>query len=146
MDRERVRTAPAPLRTVLVGLVIVAALAGFVYAFTIGGDQTQDAQRVNSAVERLIPPDGSPAVVRQAEIGIDLVVGWTAVLIVDGVEIPEDQLRRNEPEAQVFFMPGPGKVIEALAPGPHTVTALIWRLENETRADARPVRWSFRAA
>jgi hypothetical protein len=134
------------VRRIVVGLVAVGALAGFVYAFTLGGNESADPRRTNSAVERFIPPDGSPAVVRQAEVGVDLATGWTGVLAVDGVEIPEDELRRNEPENQVFFMPGPGRVVDELAPGPHTVTALIWRLENETRADAQPVSWSFRAA
>lgn len=134
------------VRKIVTGLVVVGALAGFVFAFTLGGDQSPDPRRTNSAVERFIPPEGSPAVVRQAEIGIDLVTGWTGVLLVDGVEIPEDQLRRNEPENQVFFQPGEGDVVEALAPGTHTITALIWRLENETRDDARSVSWRFRAA
>lgn len=134
------------VRRLLIGVVVVGALAGFVFAFTIGGDQSPDPELTNSAVERFIPPNGSPAVVRQAEIGVDLATGWTGVLAVDGVEIPEDELRRNEPENMVFFMPGPGRVVEELAPGPHTITALIWRLENETRADAQPVSWSFRAA
>lgn len=133
-------------RRVLIGAVVVVALAGFVFAFTIGGDQGAEPVRSGSPVERFIPTDGSPATVRQAEIGVDLAIGFTAVLLVDGVEIPDDQLRRNDPEAQLFFMPGEGKIIEALAPGPHTAAALVWRLGSETREDAQAYSWSFRAA
>src|SRR5918999_1722122 len=68
---------------------------------------------VDTAVERVIPADGDLDL-RQARIGIDLAVGYTAVLVIDGVEIPEDQLQRVEPLNQVFFTPGPGTEIGAL--------------------------------
>jgi hypothetical protein len=135
------------IRRALVGLVVAAALGVFIFAFTLGGEQEEQVTRSGSAVERFIPADGSPAAVRQSEIGIDLAPGFTAVLLVDGVEIPDDQLRRNDPEAQLFFTPGEGKVIDALSPGSHTVTALVWRpVASQTRDDAQPYSWSFNAA
>lgn len=131
------------LRRVLTGLVVVAALGLFVFAFTLGGDEPAPTV---GAVERVIPENGSPVAVRQAEIGIDLAVGYTAVLVVDGVEIPADELRRNDPEAQLFFSPGEGKTIESLTPGEHQVTAYYWRITDQTRDDAQTVSWRFRAA
>ena len=135
------------VRRAVLALIVVAALATFVFAFTIGGGNDDEALRSGSPVERFVPENGSPAAVRQAEIGVDLAPGYTAVLLVDGVEIPEDQLRRNDPESQLFFTPGEGQIIESLAAGPHTATALVWRpVASETREDAEAFSWSFRAA
>jgi hypothetical protein len=129
-------------RRVLITAALTLALFGFVYAFTLG-DGRYDGPG-GGAVEHLVPAPGSQTV-RQAEIGIDLVPEWTALLVVNGLEIPEDQLRRVDAQNQVFFTPGPGKDIEQLGAGVVQVTALIWRpVAGETRADAQPVRWSFR--
>ena len=82
---------------------------------------------------------------RQAEIGIDLKPGWTGDLAVNGVPIPEDQVRRNDPLNQVFFTPGPGKEIEQFNSGTVIVVASIWRpVDGETRDDARQVVWRFK--
>lgn len=132
-------------RIVVTALLVVAV--GLVWwAGALRGDPP-DPQLTDANVEQLVPPAGSPAVIRQARIGIDLVPGWTGVLQINGIEIPEDQLDRNEPLNQVFYSPGEGKEIERLAPGDVVVNALIWRnAAGETRADARVVRWQFRVA
>ncbi|MBW3645653.1 MAG: hypothetical protein KY441_09130 [Actinobacteria bacterium] len=129
-------------RRIALTALLALALFGFVYAFTLGGDK--DAGPGDAAVENLVPGPGSQTV-RQAEIGVDLVPEWTALLVVNGIEIPEDQLRRVDAQNQVFFTPGPGKEIEQLDAGMVQVTALIWRpVAGETRQDAQAVRWTFR--
>ncbi|HEV2768494.1 MAG TPA: hypothetical protein VGV63_12405 [Acidimicrobiales bacterium] len=129
-------------RRIALTALLSLALFGFVYAFTLGGDE--DAGPGDAAVEHLVPAPGSQTV-RQAEIGVDLVPEWTALLVVNGIEIPEDQLRRVDAQNQVFFTPGPGKEIEQLDAGMVQVTALIWRpVAGESRQDAQAVRWTFR--
>ncbi len=130
------------VRRVAPGALAVLALALFVYAFTLGRG-TSDIVATDAAVEQLVPGRGAQ-VLRQAEIGIDLAPQWTGLLVVNGVEIPEDQLRRVDAQNQVFFTAGPGMEIEELPAGTVQVTALIWRpVAGETRADADEVRWSF---
>jgi hypothetical protein len=132
------------IRRIVLSLLLVVAVGLFALAGRNGksGDEPEVS---DAAVEALIPGDGSPNVLRQAEIGIDLATGWTADLAINGRTIPEDQLRRNEPLNQVFFTPGPGKEIEKLAAGEVIVVATIWKpTEGETRADARQVVWRFR--
>ncbi|MFP5319189.1 MAG: hypothetical protein ACLGI2_12980 [Acidimicrobiia bacterium] len=132
-------------RRVVTGALVLLALALFVYAFTLGRGTT-DVAVTGDAVEHLVPPRGAQ-VLRQTEIGIDLAPEWTGVLVVNGVEIPEDQLRRVEAQNQVFFTAGPGMEIEELPAGTVEVTALIWRpVAGETRADADRVQWSFQVA
>jgi hypothetical protein len=131
-------------RTVVTALLVVAV--GLVWwAGTLRGDPPEP-ELLDAAVEQVIPADGSPAAVRQSRIGIDLAPGWTGVLQINGVEIPEDQLDRNDPLNQVFFTPGEGKEIERLAPGPVVVNAVIWRTAAETREQGRVVTWRFRVA
>jgi hypothetical protein len=138
-------------RTVIRRVVIAALLvfaAGLVwYSGSVKGEPAAPSL-TDSAVEQLVPARDTPTAIRQAEIGIDLAPGWDADLRINGVDIPEDEERRNPPLNQVFFRPGPGKVIEALAPGPVTVTAIIWRpTAGETRDNgSRTVTWSFRVA
>lgn len=130
------------VRRLVPGALAVVALALFVYAFTLGRGTT-DIVATDDAVEHLVPGRGAQ-VVRQAEIGIDLAPEWTAVLVVNGVEIPEDQLRRVDAQNQVFFTAGAGMEIEELPAGTVQVTALVWRpVAGETRDDADEVRWSF---
>jgi hypothetical protein len=131
--------------------VVITALLAFAvgllwWATTKDADPDEPGRgRIDSAVEQVVPGNGDAAL-RQSEIGVDLVPGWTAVLAIDGREIPEDQLRRNEPLNQVFFMPGEGQEIEELDPGPHVATALIWRPADQTREDGRQVTWRFRVS
>lgn len=133
-------------RRIVIALALALAMGLIAYAGTRGAE-VEDPALIDAAVEALIPAADSPSVVRQAEIGIDLAPGWTGVLSINGVEIPEDQLRRNEPLNQFFFRPEPGAEIEALAPGPVVVTATIWRPGmGETRDDGRSITWQFRVA
>lgn len=138
-------------RTVVRRLVIAALLvvAGGMlwYSASVKGEPPSPSL-TDSAVEQLVPARDTPTAVRQAEIGIDLVPGWDADLVINGVDIPQDEERNNPPLNQVFFKPGPGKTIEALPPGPVTVTAIIWRpIDGQTREQgSRSVTWSFRVA
>lgn len=131
------------VRRLVIGLLLALGIGLFLLSGRYGvSDPTPDI--TDSAVEQFIPGNASPNVPRQSEIGLDLAAGWTGVLSVNGRDIPEDQLRRNEPLNQLFFTPGPGKEIEQLRPGPVYVIATIWRpAANETQADGRQVRWAF---
>lgn len=138
-------------RTVLRRLVVAAALlvAGALVWYSASlKAEPESPTLTDSAVEMLVPARDTPTAIRQAEIGIDLAPGWDADLRINGVDIPEDEERDSPALNQVFFKPGPGKVIESLEPGPVQVTAIIWRpVDGETRDNgSRSVTWSFRVA
>ena len=133
------------IRRVVLALLLVAGVGAFVLAGHVGSNGEVPPLATDAAVEALIPGDGSPNVLRQAEIGIDLADGWVASLAVNGRTIPDDQLRVNAPLNQFFFTPGPGKEIERLNAGIVIVVASIWKpVDGETREDARQVIWRFR--
>jgi hypothetical protein len=134
-------------RRVVITALLLFAVGLLWWATTQDADQSLEPRegRIDSAVEQVVPGDGDAAL-RQGQIGVDLEAGWTAVLAVDGKEIPEDQLRRNDPLNQVFFTPGEGQEIEELEPGPHRASALIWRTASQTRNEGRTVNWEFRVS
>jgi hypothetical protein len=134
-------------RRVVITALLTFAVGLLWWATTQDADQDRSLRvgRIDSAVEQVVPGNGDAAL-RQEQIGVDLEPGWTAALAVDGRQIPEDQLRRNDPLNQVFFTPGEGQEIDELAPGPHVASALIWRPATETRDDGRTVTWRFRVS
>jgi len=130
----------------VISLIVLACLAGVVFAFSevSRDDGTNDIAVTDAGpVEQLVPPRNSE-ILRQDVTGVDLRPGWTGVLVVNGVEIPEDQLDLDNLESlgQVFFTPGDSKAVERYEAGENCVTAVVWRVE-ESRADSRNVDWCF---
>jgi hypothetical protein len=80
-------------------------------------------------------------------VSVDLADRYTGVLLIDGVEIPEDQLERVVGIQTVTFRPGPGKVISRFRAGANTVVVKYW----DGRLQDRPARpfsysWTFQAS
>lgn len=135
------------MRRAVYALLIGVAAGLLWWGASLKADPVEPSM-VDAAVENLQPPFDSPGAPRQTPITIDLAPGWTGILQVNGIEIPEDQLVRNEPLNQVTFVPGPGQEIEQLPAGRVVVRAIIWRpLAGETRDNgSRVVTWQFRTA
>ena len=124
----------------------IVGLAGIVFAFTLveTDDGTNDIAVTEAGpVEQLIPPRGSE-ILRQEAVGVDLRPGWTGVLIINGTEIPEDQVNDDNLESlgQLLYTAGEGKVVERFEAGENCITAVVWRVE-ESRADSRDISWCF---
>lgn len=130
----------------LVILAVLLGLVGLVYAFSLveTGDGSDDvAVSESGPVERLIPPRGSEILAQEA-VGVDLRPGWTGVLVVNGIEIPEDQVDTANLASlgQILYTTGEGKAVETFAAGENCVEAITWRVD-ETRANSRTTRWCF---
>jgi hypothetical protein len=131
---------------VLTIVVVVGCLVAL--AFTCSAIETDDgsndvATSGDSPVEQLTPPRDSE-ILRQEAVGVDLRPGWTGVLIVNGVEIPEDQVDDDALAATgvLTYTVGDEKAVERFDAGENCVTAEVWRVED-TRADSRSVSWCF---
>lgn len=123
--------------------VISLGLALMVFGFSKA--QKGDPKTLTDpAVEQTIPRPND-LVLRQSQVGVALVPGYTGVLEIDGKRIPEDQLviDRSSNLNTIVFQPGKDTEFPELAPGLHTVTARFWRV-SATEAQSRSITWSFR--
>lgn len=156
---------PAPggwpdwLRRSIIAVILLSALG--IAAWMVGSSNSgRDADLDRKAIISLTPNDGSQAL-RQTEVGAELGVGYDGRLIINGIEIPEEQmvgardaatlsedelvqdgLRANN-RNRVFFKPGPGKVIEKFDQG--TVDIVLRYFEDGQQGSSGGiVRWSIR--
>ena len=139
-------TSPYSTRfRVIAALVFAVAVALLVIA-VIGLDEGNEDPVLQggdrAVVENLIPRRNAQ-VPQQSSVGIDLVTGWDGTLVVDGIEIPRDQLVLTPEIGLIEFMPGPGKAVEELASGENCITAIIWRVSDGRGVDDRTIPWCF---
>lgn len=130
-----------------IGAVIVLAIAITLFGLAIrsfdgGGDDPVLSDSDSAVVENLIPRRDAQ-VPQQSNVGIDLVTGWDGVLIVNGVNIPEDQLQVTPEIGLIEFTPGEGKAVEALETGQNCVSAVVWRLADGRGVADRTIPWCF---
>jgi predicted RNA-binding Zn-ribbon protein involved in translation (DUF1610 family) len=128
----------------LIAVLVVGAFAAL-YAGVRATDTGQDDPVSPDVVEHLVPGEGDE-VIRQAELGIDLAPGYEGALVVNGLEIPTDELRLVPEQNQVFFTPGEGKAVEELHAGPNCVEAVVWRSsQGRGTANDKSIPWCFEA-
>lgn len=130
------------VRKWLAPLMVAAAFAILVLTVLISPDIKVAA--VDDVIERVSPAPGDE-VLSQSEVLIDLVDGYNAELTLNGVAIPEAELRRVAGLNIVSFRPDQGKVVEALLPEVNCVNALYWPMATG-RATARSYQWCFTAS
>lgn len=117
---------------------LVVAVAAFAVVWMSGSSSSPAAD--DAIIETLIPLPNAK-VLQQTEVGLDLLGGWGAKLIVNGVAIPDDQLTVSEGRARYTFKPGPGQEIEVLQAGQNCATAVYWPLISPEQTFTRS--WCF---
>lgn len=127
---------------VVVGLLIVLNLGVFLLA---SSDTSSTQRSLPSEIESVTPEPGSVRPLQDA-VSVDLRDGLTGVLLVSGVEIPEDQLERGEALGIVTFRPGPDREFTRWSAGDVAVQVLYWPATDERPATPDSYSWSFRAA
>jgi len=124
------------LITVAAGLLIV--LIGIVWILNPQGESA-DLPR---PVEGLFPLPGD-AVVRQTAIEVDLPVGYSLDLEVDGVSIPTAEIGFTPATGQYTWQPGPTTLFEVWDAGEHEVT-IRWERLTGGGPDPGEFTWRFR--
>jgi len=144
-------------------LLISAGLAiGFIFiiAGLLSATTGRDALGLPAEVEHVDPNPGD-SVLRQSEILVDLVPGYTGELVIDGETLPVAEIvaaADPEPGADVAadvlvtrfdlgtntlrFVPQEGAPIERFEQGTHTAKVVYWRID-EGRSAARSFTWQF---
>jgi hypothetical protein len=117
------------------------------------------------AIESVQPVENAVQVLQQDQIIVDLLAGYEARLVLDGVELPTTVIGQSDvdpdvqaqpgqqidlPTTAVFdpgnavisFQPVEGALIETLTEGKHEATVYFWRAE-EGPDQASTYSWTF---
>jgi hypothetical protein len=131
--------------TIVLGTLLLVLNLGVVLLAT--SDTSEGGRRpLPSDIESISPERGELTGLVDT-VTVDLRDEFTGVLVVDGVEIPEDQLERVVGLQVVSFRPGPGKEISRFRAGDNTVVVKYWRGRLVDRpANPYSFGWSFRAS
>ena len=130
-----------PWSRFLTGVVVIGSLMGLGWSFT--QNHADDAHELPVAIESLSPEPGSPVVPAQSTVSADLQFGFEQILLVDGVEIPLDQLDTITAQGIVSFTPGEGQEIRRFAGGEHVATVVYWPVNSTREKDAHQFSWHF---
>ena len=126
-------------RRIVLSVLVAAAVAALVYVATEPpGD---DAPPLPDAVEAVSPAAGAQNL-RQTTIAADLVAGYTGYLLMDGVEVPRDDLQVVEALGQVILRPTEDSDYRVLQPGSHCAT-IVYRRIGERLDQSSSYRWCF---
>ena len=131
---------PGRFAIVAIGLMIVASLALFVGMESDTSPST-DPDALPSEIRSTHPEAGTLNKPQQS-VSVALRDDLTGVLVIDGIEIPEDQLDRPT-QSTMLFQPGPDKEFTRFATGPHVVEVVFWP-SIRSRDDAQTYRFGFR--
>jgi hypothetical protein len=138
---------------VAAGLVLI--VSGFLASRT-----GREAQGLPDEIE-IVNPGRGDRVLRQTPLTVNLADGYQGVLIVDGIELPVQEIEpvnpadpgavvnsgitdvRFDPGSNTLtFQPQEGALIERFEEGQHTVTVVFWK-QTESRERSFSYTWSF---
>jgi hypothetical protein len=118
--------------------IALVALIAIVWAVNPLGDDAA----LPSPLEGIFPLPGD-TVVRQTAIEVDLPVGYSMALIVDGVKIPQIEVGSTPATGRFLWQPGPTTLFELWSAGEHTVT-IEWERISGGGPDPGSFTWTFR--
>ncbi len=166
---EPADTQPPPKRRFdrglfVASLVIACGLILIIFGFTSAITGSDGIDRPE-AIESVQPVENAVQVLQQDQIIVDLVAGYEARLVLDGVELPTTVIGQSDvdpdvqaqpgqqidlPTTAVFdpgnavisFQPVEGALIETLTQGKHEATVYFWKVE-EGPDQASTYSWTF---
>ena len=159
-DGVRIHFRRPQLPLLVASLVIASCLVaiGIGVSIAVTG---RDQQGLPDVIEEIDPTRSASQVPSQTQVFVDLRVGYTGVLVVDGLELETidlDQVRGGakpgqqitlppttifEPgNATLTFDPSPDSTISEFSQGEHIVKVIYWKV-LEGRGRARSYTWSF---
>jgi hypothetical protein len=139
--RRKLFKHPGRVAVVAITALVVINLAIFLFNESDTSPQGEKALPVD--IQAVSPqPDQTPGLIDT--VTVDLADRYSGVLVVDGIEIPEDELERVVGIQQVSFRPGPDKAISRFRAGENTVVVKYWNGRLQDRpAQPYSFSWSF---
>jgi hypothetical protein len=168
-DIDHIAAEPRPKRKFdrglfIASLVIACGLVLIIFGITSAITGTDGIDRPE-AIESVQPVENAVQVLQQDQIIVDLLPGYEARLVIDGVEMPTTVIGQSEvdpdvqaqpgqqidlPTTAVFdpgnavisFQPVEGALIESFTQGTHEARVIFWKTEDGPEA-ALSYRWEF---
>jgi hypothetical protein len=133
---------PWRIAIVVVGVLAVLNLG----ALLLNKSDTSTVTKVGTLPDTILslqPPPGG--IIRpQDTITVMLQTDLTGTLVIDGQEVPTNELQ-NVPElGQVSYRPGPGKGLDQFATGTHHITVEYWLQTKPRPIHPSTYSWTFR--
>jgi hypothetical protein len=148
----------------IASLVIAFGLVLVIFALTTALTGNDGIDRPE-AIESLQPVENAVQVLQQERVVVDLMAGYEARLVIDGIELPTSIIGQSDvdpfeqpppgqqvdlPTTAVFdpgnavisFQPVEGALIESFTQGIHEVRVIYWRIEDGPE-QALSYRWEF---
>lgn len=159
LDRQQ-RKLLAVSFVIAAGMVMI--IIGFMSSVT-----GRKALALPDTIENIDPVRGAVRVPSQTEVFVDLVAGYTGVLVIDGVELqtfdPNDPTDSRAPglatpgqqvtlpattiyergNATLTFVPSKSAPIKSFSQGNHTATVIYWKIVGGSRQRAQTYTWTF---
>jgi hypothetical protein len=148
--------------SLVIGVGLLMVLLGFQASVT-----GKKALALPPTIEDIDPVRGAVRVPSQTAVFVDLLAGYTGVLVVDDIELktvdPNDLNDPNSPSAAagggqqvslpattiyergnatLTFVPTKGAPIESFTQGTHTATVIYWKV-LESRQRSQSYTWTF---
>jgi hypothetical protein len=142
--RRKLFEHPGRVAVVAITLLVVVNLG--IFLLNESDTSAPSGSALPADIQAVSPkPDSNTGLVDT--VAVDLADRYTGVLVIDGIEIPEDQLTRVVGIQTVSFRPGPGKEITRFRPGTNQVVVKYW----DGRLVDRPAKpytysWQFDAS
>ena len=123
--------------------MLAAAAALFAVAVVVyqGNPRSTDLPVAIQAVQ----PEPDSNVLSQTDVSVDLAVGYTAELEINGIMIPEEDLFRVEALNQLSYQPRDGKIVPRLLPDQNCVRVFYWLIAQGPE-DTTSYTWCFDAS
>jgi hypothetical protein len=131
---------PWRVAIVVVVLVLVANLGVFLLSQS---DTSRGGRTLPEGIDTIDPAPGE-LVGPETTITADLRGDLTGVLVIDGAEVPDDQLDRVVNLGVVSFRPGSDKDLDRFTEGGHSAVIEYWSQTKERPRNPASYSWSFR--
>lgn len=123
----------------LPGAIVITVLVLLVVAVT--STETKVESQYPKHLEAVTPANGSQNVPSQSSLVADLEFGYRGALIVNGREIPLDQVDETVATGELRFTPGAEKEFKKLPGGVVTATVVFWPTRGTRESDSTSYSW-----